>query len=96
MKIVNVNDMDRVLYLRDHPKPAKHVSFDYSSTSTCLAVSCADGLVYLYSLLNEKPELIKKIDGLIRVLETEDESSSKVMWHPDGKAFAAPTSTRGR
>lgn len=95
VKIVNVNDMDRVMYLREHPKPAKHISFDYSSTSPSLTVSCSDGIVYVYSLADEQPELVKKVDGLIRALETEDKSSSKVIWHPDGRAFAAPTATRG-
>lgn len=83
------------MYLRDHPKPAKHVSFDYSSTSPSLAISCCDGIIYVYSLVDDRPELVKKIDGLIRALETEDESSSKVMWHPDGRAFATATATRG-
>jgi len=43
----------------------------------------------------EPPELIKRVDGLIKSLETDSESSSKVVWHPDGRAFVAPTATRG-
>lgn len=87
--------MERVFYLRDHPKPAKHVSFDYSTSSPSLTVSGSDGMIYVYSLAEEQPELVKKIDGLIRSLETEDESSSRVVWHPDGRAFATATGTRG-
>ena len=34
------------------------------------------------------------MDGLIRSLTTESETSSKAIWHPDGRAFAAPTATR--
>ncbi|KAF2420021.1 WD40 repeat-like protein [Tothia fuscella] len=92
VKVVNTSDMDRVMYLRDQPRAAKHVSFDKSGSS--LSVSCTDGKIYVYSLSTEEPELIQKVDGLIKSLETESESSSKVIWHPDGRAFVAPTATR--
>jgi chromosome transmission fidelity protein 4 len=39
--------------------------------------------------------LVKKVDGLIRSLETESEASSRAIWHPDGTALAVPTATRG-
>ncbi|KAL8646229.1 MAG: hypothetical protein Q9210_006255 [Variospora velana] len=42
----------------------------------------------------EEPMLTKKCDGLIRRLESDDERSSKAIWHPDGRAFAIPTVTR--
>ena len=84
--------MTNVLYLRDHPKPAKHVSFHPSGSY--LAISCTDGIIYIYSLTTEEPELVRKVDGVIRSLETEAEPSSQVIWHPDGRAFAAPTATR--
>lgn len=92
VKVVNVHDMTRVLYLREQPKPAKHVSFD--PTGSYIAVSCSDGIIYIYSLSTEEPELLRKVDGVIRRLETDAEASSKVVWHPDGRAFAAPTATR--
>ncbi|KAF1990652.1 WD40 repeat-like protein [Aulographum hederae CBS 113979] len=92
VKVVNTEDMTRVLYLRDQAKPVKHVAFDKSGTY--LAVSCTDGLVYVYSLSSKDPELVRKVDGLIRTLETDAEASSKITWHPDGRAFAAPTATR--
>lgn len=92
VKIVNITDTYRVLYLRDLPKPAKHLSYDPSGTY--IAASCTDGIVYIYSLSTEVPELIRKVDGLIRSVETESESSSRAAWHPDGRAFAAPTATR--
>ncbi|KAI9800421.1 MAG: hypothetical protein M1833_003307 [Piccolia ochrophora] len=92
VKVVNTEDMDRVLYLRDQPKPVKHLSFDPSGTY--LAASCSDGIIYVYSLSSEEPKLVKKIDGIIRRLETDVEESSRVIWHPDGRAFAAPTATR--
>lgn len=92
VKIVNIIDTYRVLYLRGLPKPAKHVTFDPSGSY--IAASCTDGLVYVYSLSTEEPELVRKVDGLIRSLEIESESSSRAIWHPDGRAFAAPTATR--
>lgn len=93
VKVVNTTDMARVLYLRDQPKPVKHVSFDCSGIH--LAVSCTDGILYVYSLSSEEPRLVHKVDGLIRTLEAEDQSSSKIAWHPDGRAFAAATAIRG-
>jgi chromosome transmission fidelity protein 4 len=88
-----MRDMSRVLYLREQSKPVKHLAFHPSGSH--LAVSCSDGLVYIYSLSTEDPQLVKKVDGLIRSLETDEEASSRVIWHPDGTALAAPTATRG-
>ncbi len=93
VKVVDIQDMTRVLYLREQTKAVKHVSFDPSGKF--LTVSCSDGIIYVYGMNSEQPELIKKIDGVIKSLETDSESSSKVVWHPDGRAFAAPTATTG-
>ncbi len=93
VKVVNTRDMTRIMHLRDQSRPVKHVSFDVSGST--LAVSCTDGIVYMYSLSSEQPQLIKRVDGLIKTLETDAEASAKVAWHPDGRAFAAPTATRG-
>lgn len=92
MKVVNIADTYKVLYLKELPKPAKHLSFDPSGSY--IAASCTDGVVYVYSLSTEEPELVRKVDGLIRTLEIESESSSRAIWHPDGRAFAASTATR--
>ena len=92
VKLVNITDTFKVLFLRDLPKPAKHISFDPSGSY--IAASCVDGIVYLYKISTEEPELVRKVDGLIRSLEIESESSSRAVWHPDGRAFAAPTATR--
>jgi chromosome transmission fidelity protein 4 len=92
VKVVKTSDPSSLMYLREQLKPVKHISFD--PTSKFLALSCTDGLVYVYSLEDDEPELIRKVDGLIRVVETDDEISAKVAWHPDGRAFAAPTATR--
>lgn len=89
---MNTRDPEKVLYLREQPKPAKHLSFHHSGFY--LAVSCTDGIVYIYSLSTEQPALVRKVDGLIRILETDAEASSKAIWHPDGRAFAAPTATK--
>ncbi len=92
VKVVNLTDTFQVLYLRDLPKPAKHLSFDPSGSY--IAASCVDGLVYIYKISTEEPELVRKVDGLICSLEIESESTSRAVWHPDGRAFAAPTATR--
>jgi len=92
VKIVQTEDTGSIMFLREQGKPVKHLSWDPSSSH--IALSCTDGSVYVYSLRNDEPELVRKIEGLIRTLETDDEISSKVIWHPDGKAFAAPTATR--
>ena len=42
----------------------------------------------------EAPELVRRVKGLINNLDVESESSSRAIWHPDGRAFAAPTATR--
>jgi chromosome transmission fidelity protein 4 len=93
VKIVNTQDMERIMYLQEHHRASKHVSFDPSGT--LLTVSHTDGAIHVYSLVTEKPELVKKIEGLVKSLESESESSSRVAWHPDGRAFGAPTGTRG-
>lgn len=92
VKVVRTNDPSSVLQLRQLDRPVKHLTFDPSSN--ILALSSTDGQLYIYSLAEEEPELVKKLDGLIRRLEAEDESSSKAVWHPDGRAFAVPTATR--
>lgn len=85
--------MTRVMYLRDQLRSVKHVSFDVSGT--LLAVSCTDAVVYIYSLSSEEPQLVKRLDGLIQHLEGDSQTSAKVAWHPDGRAFAAPTALKG-
>ena len=80
------------MYLREHPRSAKHVSFDISGS--IIAVSCTDGLVYLYSTSSEQPQLLKRVDGLIKAVDNDAETSAKIVWHPDGRAFVAPTSTK--
>ncbi|KAL8837357.1 MAG: hypothetical protein Q9176_005775 [Flavoplaca citrina] len=92
IKIIDTRDTRNVQYIRDLPKPPKHLSFHPSGSH--LAVSCTDGIVYVYSVTTEDPNLSKKFDGLIRRLESDDEKSSKAIWHPDGRAFAVPMATR--
>ncbi|KAL8799563.1 MAG: hypothetical protein Q9182_005802 [Xanthomendoza sp. 2 TL-2023] len=92
VKIIDTRDIVKVLFIRDLPKPPKHLSFHPSGSY--LAVSCTDGVVYVYSITTEDPTLSNKFDGLIRRLEGDDERSSSVSWHPDGRAFAVPTATR--
>lgn len=92
VKIVNTQDISQVLHLREHGRPARHVSFD--PKANVVALSGTDGIVYVYSLTSDQPELIRKVDGIIGALDTDSTASSKVVWHPDGRAFAVPTPTR--
>ncbi|EER37278.1 chromosome segregation protein [Histoplasma capsulatum H143] len=92
VKIVNIHDMTIVKYLRDQSKGVKHVNFDPSGRY--IAVSGSDGIIYIYSVDGPQPELVKKIDGIIGRLETDHEATSRAVWHPDAKAFAAVEPTR--
>lgn len=94
VKIVNTGDMSRVMYLREQSRPVKHVSFDLSGAT--LAASSTDGIIYMYSLSSEQPQLIKRVDGMIGMQGTDSEASSLAVWHPDGRAFAIPTQSKGR
>lgn len=93
MKIVNTNDMTNMMVLRDHLRPVKQVSFDISGTT--LAASCTDGMIYMYSLSSEQPQLVKRVDGMIGMVQSDSETSIRVAWHPDGRAWVVPTQTRG-
>lgn len=93
VKVVNLDDMTRVQYLREQQKPVKHLSYDPSGRM--LTVSCTDGVVYVYSMDSSEPELLKKVDGITRRLESEDQASAAAVWHPDGRAFASATATKG-
>ncbi|KAI9742420.1 MAG: hypothetical protein M1818_003954 [Claussenomyces sp. TS43310] len=93
VKIVQVEDTNMIYFLREQSKPVKHLTFSPNGGS--ISLSCTDGIVYVYLLrVGEEPQLHRKVDGLIRSLETDSEISSRVIWHPDGRAFAAPTATR--
>ncbi|KAK3320830.1 WD40-repeat-containing domain protein [Cercophora scortea] len=92
VRLVGVEDNTRLRTLKEHGKPTKHLAFD--PRGTLLALSCTDGIIYVYSLTAEHPELIRKVDGVIGRIETDSEASTKVAWHPDGRAFAVPTPTR--
>ena len=92
VKLVDTRDMTNVLLLRDQPNPTKHISFHPSGSY--IALSCTDGIIYIYSLTTAKSQLVRKVDGIIRSLETDADASSQAIWHPDGRAFAAPTAAR--
>ncbi|KAF8477387.1 WD40-repeat-containing domain protein [Kalaharituber pfeilii] len=92
VKVVNTDDMLKIMHLREQSKSVKHVSFH--PTGMYLAVSCTDGTIYVYSLATEQPALTKRLDGIIQALNPEDDATSKVVWHPDGRAFAAVTATK--
>ncbi|KAJ3557538.1 hypothetical protein NPX13_g9905 [Xylaria arbuscula] len=95
VKLVRTDDNSKLRHLRTHNKPTKHLAFDTKGETISLA--CTDGIVYVYDLGGEDtddPELIRRVDGVIGALDIESETSSKIAWHPDGRAFAVPTPTR--
>ncbi|KAI9158668.1 Minichromosome loss protein 1 [Paramyrothecium foliicola] len=92
VKVVHTQDIRQVKHLREHNHAARHVSFD--PNARLVAVSAVDGIIYVYSLTAEEPELIRKIDGIIGALDSESQVSTKAVWHPDGRAFAVPTPTK--
>ncbi|KAF0644959.1 hypothetical protein FPSE5266_09835 [Fusarium pseudograminearum] len=92
VKIVNTKDISQVKHLREHARAVRNVSFD--PQGRLVALSGTDGIVYVYSLTAEEPELIRKVEGVIGVVDAESEKSTRVAWHPDGRAFAVPTPMR--
>jgi chromosome transmission fidelity protein 4 len=92
VKIVNTQDISQVKYLREHARAVRNVSFD--PQGRLVALSGTDGIVYVYSLTAEEPELIRKVDGVIGAVDTDTENSTRAAWHPDGRAFAVPTPMR--
>ena len=90
--LVRTEDNTEIRHLNEHNKPTKHLAFDPKGAT--ISLSCIDGIVYVYSLTSEQPELIRRVDGIIGTLDSESENSSQVIWHPDGRAFAVPTPTR--
>lgn len=92
MKMVKLEDMTQVKYLREQEKGVKHVTFD--PIGRYVAVSDIGGKLYIYSLAEEEPELLRKLDGVIQALEPEKEATSRAVWHPDGTAFAVGEATR--
>lgn len=93
VKVVGTEDTSNIFILKEHGRPTKHAAFD--PKGALLTLSCTDGVIYVYSMTApDGPELIRKVDGVIGSLETDAEASALVAWHPDGRAFAAPTPIR--
>lgn len=92
VKIVNRHDIEQITTLREHPKPIKHLSYD--PTGKYLAASCTNGVIYIYTMAGPEPTLLRTMDGVINRLETAESTSSKCVWHPDGRAFACATQIR--
>lgn len=94
VKVVKIND-GKVIHLRDQPKSAKNVSWA-GSTEELLTVSSTDGNIYVYQINNwEEASLVTTIQALLKPVESDADTSVKAVWHPDGRAFAVATPTRG-
>ncbi|KAF5524932.1 Minichromosome loss protein 1 [Colletotrichum aenigma] len=89
VKVVDTQDNSQIRTLKEHGRPTKHLAFD--PKGGMLALACTDGVIYVYSLTADTPELIRKVDGVLGPLESDSENSAKIAWHPDGRAFAVPT-----
>ncbi|RVD88494.1 uncharacterized protein DFL_002677 [Arthrobotrys flagrans] len=85
VKVINTHDTTKHMILRHHPKPIKHLTFDPSGS--LLACSSVDGIIYVYSLTTETPDLLHKVIGTIPEIDVESEISTRAVWHPDGRAF---------
>ncbi|KAG9257592.1 WD40-repeat-containing domain protein [Emericellopsis atlantica] len=92
VKVVDTEDITQVRYLREHARATRGVSFD--PAGRLLTLSGTDGIIYVYSLTSESPELIRKVDGVIAAIDGDSDVSTKAVWHPDGRAFAAVTATK--
>ncbi|KAK4063227.1 uncharacterized protein Triagg1_9612 [Trichoderma aggressivum f. europaeum] len=92
VKVVNTQDIKQLRHLNEHGRAARYVSLD--PNGRIAAISCVDGIIYIYSLTAEQPELIHKVDGVIGAGDADSEASVKAVWHPDGRAFAVATPTR--
>ncbi|EGR45827.1 uncharacterized protein TRIREDRAFT_67467 [Trichoderma reesei QM6a] len=92
VKVVNTQDIKQLRHLNEHGRAARSVSLD--PNGRIAALSCVDGIIYIYSLTADQPELIHKVDGVIGAGEADSEASVKAVWHPDGRAFAVATPTR--
>lgn len=85
--------MTKVMTLREHTGRVKQLSFDLSGTT--LTASCVDGMIYAYSLSSEQPQLIRRVDGLIKMMLNDSYAATRATWHPDGRAFVVPTQSKG-
>ncbi|GAO46321.1 WD40 repeat-like protein [Saitoella complicata NRRL Y-17804] len=89
VKLVNTSESTKMMKLQPHNKSIKHIAFHPSGS--LISTSCSDGNIYIWSLSSESPELLKTLPNIIAALEPEEETSARVAWHPDGRAFAAAT-----
>ena len=81
------------MILRGHSKSVKHITFH--PNGNIVTTSSSDGSIYVFSITSEEASLLKKLDGIIPAVDVESETSAKVIWHPDGTVFAAPTLSNG-
>lgn len=91
VRVVDVTDTTRTLALRDQADACRHVAFH--PRGHLVAVSCADGVVYVYSLpaaTHDQAKLVRRLEGIIQRHSggAAQEGSAKACWSPDGRALA--------
>lgn len=85
---MNVEDQLHVLTLRDFKRSVKHVS--YHPNGGLLMASSVDGSVYIYNVSSEEPRLIKRLDSIVPILDSDSNATSKAVWHPGSDVVAIP------
>ncbi|KAK9465491.1 WD40-repeat-containing domain protein [Lipomyces arxii] len=91
VKIVNIVDITRTLTLSGHRQNVKHLS--YHPNGALIATSSTDGAIRIYSISSEEPRLIKTIENITVAVDANSQVSTKIAWHPDGRAFATQNKT---
>ncbi|KAK9470444.1 WD40-repeat-containing domain protein [Dipodascopsis tothii] len=92
VRLINAAEPTRTRVLRGHRQGVKHVSFH--PTDTLVTTSSTDGAVRVYNVAAEPPELVRTLDGVTAATEPADETCTRAVWHPDGRAFAVQTKSR--
>ncbi|GAA5978941.1 hypothetical protein JCM5350_004184 [Sporobolomyces pararoseus] len=87
VKIVNIEDTNKVQILAGHKQPVREAS--WSPDGNYLTTSSTDGQIRVWKLdSGTEPTCLQVLDGLIEADDSEAERSVEAVWHPSGKFFA--------
>ncbi|GAA5895023.1 chromatin-binding protein CTF4 [Sporobolomyces salmoneus] len=87
VKIVNIEDTDKVQILAGHKQPVREAS--WSPDGNYLTTSSTDGQIRVWKLdSGTEPTCLQVLDGLIKAEDADSEYSVEAVWHPSGKFFA--------
>lgn len=91
VKIVYVNERERVQLLSDNDRAVRSASWD--PNGQYLVTAGCDGKLKVYDTSAATPFNKRNLEGMIRPSEPDAETSCYVSWHPSGKFFAVPLRT---